>query len=147
MVLVFFEDATSEVLGQNYFRDALGVIAADLNGDGLRDLYICDRFMQQTNRKDLLLLRNPITSIRENTSSIPEILIYPNPVFNEFYVETLTAPSHFILENLQGQTIDSLACNQLGPGRYKCSIAHLGLSPAVYVLNIDGIRRKLMVSR
>jgi hypothetical protein len=52
-----FSDQSRRILGQRYTRDALGVIAADLNGDGLRDLYFCDRHNPTANNKDLLLLR------------------------------------------------------------------------------------------
>lgn len=52
-----FTDETLNILGKKYVRDALGVIAADLNGDGKKDLYICDRYNPALNRKDLLLLR------------------------------------------------------------------------------------------
>lgn len=52
-----FTDETLRIFGKKYVRDALGVIAADLNNDGKRDLYICDRNNPALNRKDLLLIR------------------------------------------------------------------------------------------
>ena len=52
-----FTDETLKIMGKKYVRDALGVIAADLNGDGKKDVYICDRYNPALNRKDLLLLR------------------------------------------------------------------------------------------
>ena len=53
-----FKDDSESILGKKYLRDALGVIAADLNGDGKKDLYICDRFNPNQNKKDLLLFGN-----------------------------------------------------------------------------------------
>ncbi|MCU0353993.1 MAG: FG-GAP-like repeat-containing protein [Cytophagales bacterium] len=53
-----FTDATTQLLGKTYVRDALGVIAADLNNDGKKDLYFCDRFNPAVGKKDLLLLAN-----------------------------------------------------------------------------------------
>jgi len=52
-----FTDEMLKILGKKYVRDALVVIVADLNGDGNKDLYICDRYNPALNRKDLLLLR------------------------------------------------------------------------------------------
>ncbi|MBL7818865.1 MAG: VCBS repeat-containing protein [Saprospiraceae bacterium] len=52
-----FTDVSNAILGKTYVRDALGVVAADLNGDGKKDLYICDRFNPNQNKKDLLLLK------------------------------------------------------------------------------------------
>lgn len=53
----FMENATA-ILGKKHVRDALGVIAADLNGDGKKDFYFCDRFNPNLGKKDLLLLEN-----------------------------------------------------------------------------------------
>ncbi|MFN3848161.1 MAG: FG-GAP-like repeat-containing protein [Spirosomataceae bacterium] len=52
-----FTDETIKIFGKKYVRDALGVIAADLNGDGKKDLYICDRYNPAQDQKDLLLIR------------------------------------------------------------------------------------------
>jgi pimeloyl-ACP methyl ester carboxylesterase len=51
-----FSDASETILGKKYVRDALGVIAADFNNDGKKDLYFCDRFNPSLNKKDLLLM-------------------------------------------------------------------------------------------
>jgi pimeloyl-ACP methyl ester carboxylesterase len=53
----FFADETKQVMGKEYVRDSLGVIACDLNNDGLRDLYFCDRYNPAVDKKDLLLIR------------------------------------------------------------------------------------------
>jgi pimeloyl-ACP methyl ester carboxylesterase len=52
-----FEDQSDRVFGKKYLRDALGIIAVDLNADGRRDLYVCDRYNPALDRKDLLLWR------------------------------------------------------------------------------------------
>lgn len=39
----FFTDETLKTVGKEYTRDALGIITGDFNGDGLKDIYICDR--------------------------------------------------------------------------------------------------------
>ncbi len=53
-----FSDASETILEKKYVRDALGVIAADFNNDGKKDLYFCDRFNPNQNKKDLLLMGN-----------------------------------------------------------------------------------------
>ncbi len=54
----YFTDETAQVAGKEYTRDALGIAVGDFNGDGLRDMYICDRYNPQIDKKDLLLIRN-----------------------------------------------------------------------------------------
>lgn len=53
----FFTDQTKALLGREYTRDALGITVGDFNADGLRDLYICDRYHPQADKKDLLLIK------------------------------------------------------------------------------------------
>lgn len=47
----------NKFLDDEYVIDALGLIAADFNGDKQNDLYICDRFNPQANNKDILFLK------------------------------------------------------------------------------------------
>jgi len=81
-----FTDGTTSILPETYFINALGVIAEDLNGDGLKDLYICDR-NTGNNLKDVLLLRDfvDVTNDFENRNAV--IRLYPNPVIDQFTVE------------------------------------------------------------
>jgi hypothetical protein len=52
----FFTDQTIDILSKKHYLDALGVIMADLNGDGIKDIYACDRYNPAADKKDLLLL-------------------------------------------------------------------------------------------
>jgi pimeloyl-ACP methyl ester carboxylesterase len=52
-----FTENTQAILGKLHYRDALGLIAADLNGDGTKELYVCDRYNRNSDRKDLLLVK------------------------------------------------------------------------------------------
>jgi pimeloyl-ACP methyl ester carboxylesterase len=51
-----FTDQTMDIFGKKHQLDPLGIIMADLNGDGIKDIYACDRFQPQVGNKDLLLL-------------------------------------------------------------------------------------------
>lgn len=53
----YFTLGSDQLLGGKIVIDALGVIAADLDGDGAKDLYFCDRYNPQKNLKDVLLVR------------------------------------------------------------------------------------------
>lgn len=53
----FFTQGSDKLLGGKLVFDALGVISADINGDGKKDLYFCDRYNPQLDNKDVLLLR------------------------------------------------------------------------------------------
>lgn len=116
-----FSDATTAVLGQEYFLDALGLIAADLNGDGLRDLYVCHRQTPQSTAKDLLLLRNVPVSTTGKSSKEPTVLLYPNPASSHFFL--LTEASHLdsvrLLE-LDGRKVADLQNIQVAGGIFKC---------------------------
>jgi hypothetical protein len=83
-----FQDSTLQTFGTNYIRDALGVIAADLNGDQSLDLYICDR-NTGTGNKDLLLLNNQevVSSITSESIWDEATLLYPNPGKDYFQID------------------------------------------------------------
>ncbi len=135
-----FADATTEVLGQNYFRDALGVIAADLNGDGWRDLYICDRNTPQNTRKDLLLLRNIPTVVNTPAHVDQGINIFPNPARRELIIEIKHAKKaieRVELLNQQGHLVAQLKTTQLTPHKYRCELDRGKFTPAVYLLRIN----------
>ncbi len=145
----FFRDATQAVLGQSYVRDALGVIAADLNGDGLRDLYICDRVSPQSTRRDILLLRKPaVVSTSEEPNAPATAIIYPNPVKDHFYVKTSAKHTDSVyIENLQGQTLALLPLSSAGEDVGYCKVAGANLASGVYVVRVGGVRKKIIVQQ
>ena len=141
-----FTDATDEMLGATYVRDALGVIAADLNGDGLRDLYVCDRFMPAQNKKDLLLLRAPVTSISQPKKTDIPVRIYPNQISGDFYVETaLKNPRTILLKNLEGKVIDTLNLEWHDVGVYSGSVEDLSMPAGMYIMELPGTGKGIMV--
>lgn len=100
-----FVENTDAILGDFFSVKGLGIIAADLNGDALDDLYVCDRNDNFANSKDHLFLRKAIAnSIQEIDRRMPGLL-YPNPTKEDFYFwtpQTMPAQSHFYLVDVLG---------------------------------------------
>ena len=118
-----FTDATVAVLGQEYAIDALGLIAADLNGDGLRDLYACHRKIPQNTGKDLLLLRNLPVSVKDKRATEPTVLLYPNPAAGHFFLLAgVSRPDSVRLLELDGRKVADLQYIEVGDGIYKCAL-------------------------
>lgn len=106
-----FQDSTLQTFGSNYFRDALGVIAADLNGDQSLDIYICDR-NTGTGNKDLLLLNNQevILSTKYNASWTEAAVLFPNPGKDHFQMdipEEAGEVKSVYLSDLQGKYLSN----------------------------------------
>jgi len=81
-----FTDGTSTILPDTYYLKALGVIAEDFNGDGLKDLYVCDR-NTGSNSKDVLFLRDFVDMTNDFENRNAAIQLYPNPVKDQFTIE------------------------------------------------------------
>jgi hypothetical protein len=124
-----FSDVTEAVLEQLYYRDALGVIAEDFNGDGLRDLYVCHRRAPQDTRKDLLLLRSGATAAPEFGSDASSVLIFPNPVTDHCRIATELPFETLHLLRMDGSEVARLSFERTGEGRYRCALPS-GLLPA-----------------
>jgi len=105
-----FVDGTSTLLGENYTRDALGVIAVDLNGDTLNDIYVCDRKMQNSNNKDLLLIKESIINSQNNLGfQNLDIIVTPNPGKDSFTIQfENTVPESILITNSNGGLIKSI---------------------------------------
>jgi hypothetical protein len=141
-----FDDATDAIFGATYVRDALGVIAADLNGDGSRDLYVCDRFMPAQNKKDLLLLRAPITAVAETGAKDNGIRIYPNQIADEFFVESPSkGMSSIIIKNLEGRLIDTVKLDLHDEITMRGSLKHLSLPTGMYIMEVPKTGTTMMV--
>ncbi len=142
-----FRDRTMQILGRLYFIDALGVIAVDLNGDGYRDIYFCDRKSPQTNNKDLLLLRSPVSDVHELVADSRDFIIYPNPVRDEFYIKTggENRPDTLVLEGTDGRTWKLTEAAPVAEGVYRLTIKNLKLANGHYFLNLNGKRKALVV--
>ena len=140
-----FADSTLAILGQFYVRDALGVIANDFNGDGLRDLYICNRRMPGSSLKDLLLLRAPISSVSAPIAHSP-YTIYPNPVLDHLFIQTDKASIDTIrLYSNDGKLIGSLAATVVKDGVFRCNLPPNLMGSGVYWIEIDGVKSAIFI--
>lgn len=138
-----FSDQTMEVFGQMYFRDALGVIAADLNGDDIKDLYVCDR-NTGTNNKDILLLHSPVNAMNELEQLAENIKIFPNPNNGFFEIEwTAAKVETFQLLDTTGRLVASPKAKNLGNDRFQFDLKKIGIDKGVYFLKMeaDGVAR------
>lgn len=103
-----FTDNTVNILGQFYYLDALGVVSGDFNGDGLNDLYICDRKSQNTNNKDLLLFRNSVNNLVENEFEI-NLTVTPNPSSDNVKIHMQNQiPEQILLTDIDGQVLKKI---------------------------------------
>jgi FG-GAP-like repeat/Secretion system C-terminal sorting domain len=144
-----FTNGTPQVLGQNYVRDALGVIAADLDGDGFRDLYFCDRFAPASNRKDLLLLRRPTAVSTKGglSGDDADLVVYPNPVVDQFFLKTTLKNIDTVqLYNIDGRLLHQLRVQTSNRDNVlNGTIAGLGLKPGTYLIGVGGARKAIFV--
>jgi hypothetical protein len=132
----FFTENTQEVLGDVYQISGLGVISADFNGDGRRDLYFCDRRLPNTNTKDLLFLRQAPTKTADLKAD--ELLIYPNPVEDSVFIETKAAIKTVHLLHATGQVVQKLTLHPQGDSRYRCDLSRkTGMAAGLYVLKVE----------
>ena len=108
-----FTEATEAVLGDLYGLKGLGVITADLNGDGMPDIYACDRKDNAVNTKDVLLFKKKLI---DKVSVLPDgndvsYRLYPNPVEDWFTVsrgEPLSENPDFYLLDAQGKLLGQI---------------------------------------
>jgi hypothetical protein len=129
-----FFNATLAILGKEYFRDALGVIAADLNGDGYRDLYFCHRRQSDT-QKDLLLLRNMPVSTGAADENRTSISVFPNPVRDHFFIRTQLTPDSVQLTGTRGEILPALPLMPVERGIYRCNLPLQSLYAGAWVVN------------
>lgn len=141
-----FANASADILGQTYVRDALGVIAADLNGDGLRDLYICDRRPPNVN-KDLLLLRNPITATKDPETKKSVVTVFPNPVSGDFFIKTdlKALPDTLHLKDSAGRMVHAFKPERVEKNVFRCSLPKGKIPAGVYFLEIGQIRKQVII--
>lgn len=145
-----FTDVTDALLGgQTISLDSWGLVIEDLNGDGFKDIYICNR-----TGKDVLLigdedaLLNPLKPSPRKES----LVLFPNPTANSF---TLKVPTNvetslqFRLSNWSGQLQHELKGIKEFEHQYRFDLTDLHLPPGSYLLNVfsgqELMTKKLML--
>lgn len=143
-----FYDATDDVLEQDYFGDALGVIAADLNGNGMNDLYFCERNMG-TPTMDYLFLKvfvDPVFSTNEVFEE-EAVTVFPNPVTNNFSLEIEELPDeeiHFQLVDSLGKLIFPLVPKSQNEKGFQFSLKDLNLAEGIYFIRLQVANQHLL---
>jgi len=144
-----FTDGTGTILPDTYYLNALGVIAEDLNGDGLKDLYVCDR-NTGNNLKDVLLLRDFVDTTNDFKNRNATIRLYPNPVKDQFTVEIpfeFGDSVSFKLFDISGKEIAVLKPESSFENRFTFNVSKLDnrLSKGNYFLQIVSNSKKYAV--
>lgn len=122
-------------------HDSEDVAIADFN-----DLYICDRKTPQSNNKDLLLLRNPLTAIENTDTKQPVIIVFPNPVSGDFFIKTnLKIPATLNLTDSAGRIAYTFTPENQGEGLFRCPLPKGKLVPGVYFIEIGKMRKLLII--
>jgi hypothetical protein len=118
-----FSDSTLAVFGQNYALDALGIISADLNGDQLKDLYICHRGQTGSTKKDVLLLRNQVSGLPQEQKKLATWSVYPNPMKETFAIVGVQDKVERIeIFHQNGQLLESVVPILNPDGNYQCRL-------------------------
>lgn len=132
-----FTDNTLDVFEEYYVRDALGIIAADFNGDGLRDLYICDRYNPNKVQKDLLLINAGTTKVASFDDKPNDYKLFPHPVGNTFSVNIDTEDIESIsLINQCGEYISPVGFTMVKQGIFTCTIENNRIADGLYYVKI-----------
>ena len=135
-----FTDGTTSVLPSTYFLNALGVIAEDLNGDGFKDLYICDR-STGNNLKDVLLLRDFVDGTNNFENKSASIKLFPKPVKGHFTVEIpfeFGAPISFKIFDVSGRAVSIIKPESINGNQFRFNFSKLEnhISSGNYFLQI-----------
>ena len=97
------------------------------------------------NKKDLLLLRTPVSS----TSAVvagSELRIYPTQIADEFFVSFDGKSLRLIIiKSLDGKTIDTLSLELHDEGIYRGSVKQLQLPGGMYIMELPAIGKSVMV--
>lgn len=147
-----FTDNTLDVFEEYYVRDALGIIAADFNGDGLRDLYVCDRYTPNKAQKDVLFIKNTVNSVETTAKNAGEFMVSPHPVHKEFSLKidnnTLTSLSLF---NQLGEYVCPLRFVSVQPGIFHCTIEQDDIVNGIYYVNVvdryTSLRKPILICK
>ncbi len=141
----YFTNGGSSYLAEPVLAEALGIEVADLNGDSIPDIYICDR-----GHPDRLLLHtgegvsNPagIQGGKAEGMVDPRIYFYgnfPNPFMRQTSIEyalSASAPVDVSIFNSAGEHVTTLVRKTAAAGRYRLHWSAEGLPAGRYYCRI-----------
>lgn len=141
-----FTEVTNTVLPPDVKAEGVAVKAVDLNGDGLKDLYLANRrTAQQTTETDKLLLRNDtVTTGVEGINSAPEQFRlqqnFPNP-FNPITAIAYGIPhsGNVVLKvfDISGREIKILVNEFKDAGYYVTEFDGSSLASGTYIYRLE----------
>lgn len=157
----FFYEATNTVLPPNTVAEGIGVFGADLNNDGLTDLYLQNRrTSQQTTETDRLLIRNDTGTVQIlNNENINPLSIklhqnFPNPFNPETIIKYELSEAGYTelkIYDILGKQAVELVNSKQSPGEYSVKFDGSRLAGGVYYykLSVNGgdnvITKKLVL--
>ena len=152
-----FTEITGAVLPTDVFAEGIGVKAADLNNDGLTDIYLANRRSpQQTTETDRLLIRNDTSSTGINSNEkIYErdfylFQNYPNP-FNPSTVISIelkkSAEVSLKVYNSEGRELKTLFKGLLTSGKFSFKLDGSNLQSGVYFCRLSTGNGEAYMSR
>ena len=156
-----FTEVTNQILPPNVIAEGIGVKAADLNNDGLTDIYLANRRSpQQTTETDRMLIRIDTSTIgiisNEEIHEGDFYLFqnYPNP-FNPSTVITVEIKKSTQVDlkiyDIEGREVNTLFRGNLPSGKHSFNFDGSNLQSGVYFCRIatgnDGLfmTRKLVL--
>ncbi|MFZ1322188.1 MAG: FG-GAP-like repeat-containing protein [Ignavibacteria bacterium] len=145
-----FTEVTNTVLPPNTVAEGIGVFGADLNNDGLTDLYLQNRHTaQQTTETDRLLIRNDTGAVQifntENENPVRFKLHqnFPNPFNPETIIKYELSEAGYTelkIYDIQGKLVGVLVNENQGSGEYSVKFDGSRLAGGVYYykLSVNG---------
>ncbi|MFK7810539.1 MAG: FG-GAP-like repeat-containing protein [Saprospiraceae bacterium] len=132
--------ADNEVaFGPDYLVKGLGMFAADFNGDGKTDIYVCDRNDSKTKSKDILLLASKTSAVLNLGNLSDPINLFPNPGESSMTVlfQGVNAiNTSFGLYNSAGKLVATPEINRVSRNHFVLDCSSYDLKAGVYWLLI-----------
>ncbi|MFT5261873.1 MAG: hypothetical protein ACI8YQ_000598 [Polaribacter sp.] len=126
--------------GPDYLVKGLGMFVADYNGDGKKDIYICDRNDNNTSTKDVLLLAARSSAVLNLGNLSDPINLFPNPgesTFTVLFRDVEAINTRFGLYNEAGSLVATPKVTRKALDRFVLDCSAYPLVTGVYWLLIS----------
>lgn len=142
-----FTEVTNTVLPPNTVAEGIGVLAYDLNNDGLTDLFLQNRrTAQQTTETDRLLIRNDTGAVQiSNNENINPLSIklhqnFPNPFNPETIIKYELSEAGYTelkIYDILGKQAEELVNSKQSAGEYSVKFDGSRLAGGVYYYKLS----------